>query len=85
MKTSKRRFSKPFKEEAVALYEHSEKSAREIETELGLSRGQLLRWRRQIRQAGAQAFPGTGHQTEVDAELRRLRREVALLKEDREI
>ena len=45
----------------------------------------LYRWRRRYREAGEQAFPGSGRQTEQEAELRRLRRELETTRQERDI
>jgi len=85
VKKVRRKYSKEFKQEAIRLYESTDKSMAQIETELGISTGLLNKWRSQQRHNGKQAFPGTGHQTEMDAELRRLRRENEILRQERDI
>jgi transposase len=47
----------------------------------------LRKWRRQVTAAAQprDAFPGHGQLTSQDEEVRRLRREVAVLREEREI
>lgn len=85
MSKQKRQYTKEFKQEARRLYEMSGKSVRQIEEELGMSTGLLNKWRYQQRDNGQQAFVGTGHQTEVEAELRRLKRENEVLRQERDI
>ena len=80
-----RTYSKDFKVEALRLYASSHKSAAQIEDELGISRGRLAHWRQQYRQQDQQAFVGSGHQPKPEAELRRLQRELAQVKEERDI
>jgi transposase len=58
---------------------------RQIEVDLGVTPGLLNKWRVQDRQNGQQAFVGTGHQTELEAELRRLKRENDILRQERDI
>lgn len=41
-------------------------------------------WRKQLVQHGEQPFPGSGHQTEQE-ELRRLKRELEVVKQERDI
>ena len=53
--------------------------------DLGIPISNLHRWRRQYRNAPTQAFPGKGHQSDQDEEMRRLRKEVATLKQERDI
>jgi transposase len=80
------RFStREFKLEAVRLSETSDKSVAQIARELGLSDGVLYRWRRQLRDQPEQAFPGKGHQSELEEENRRLRREWERVHQERDI
>jgi len=78
----KRTFTKDYKLEVLQLARTSGKSKAQLERELGLTPGQIGNWVEQHRE---QAFPGTGHQTETEAELRRLRREVEILRQERDI
>ena len=84
--TSKRRtFTKQFKQEAVALAAAADRPVSEIERDLDLPRGLLCRWRRELASAGEQAFPGHGSLKSNDGEMRRLRHENELLREERDI
>ena len=85
MSSERRTYTRDFKQEAVRLYETSGKSAREIEQDLDITPGMLQKWRAQLRQDGGQAFPGKGHQSEADAELRRLKRELEITRQERDI
>lgn len=69
MTSKKRKYDAQFKREAVQLYETSTKTVAQIESDLGITTGRLNKWRAQFKQEGVQAFPGTGHQTELEAEL----------------
>ena len=80
-----RTYNKAFKLEAIRLYESSSKSMREIEEELGISAGLLNKWRARQRGNGQQAFVGKGHQTPLEEELRRLKRENEILRQERAI
>jgi transposase len=81
----KRRYTREFKVEAVRLYEASEKSMREIEQELGITPYLLSKWVQQFREREAAAFPGKGKLPETEVEVQRLRREVELLRQERDI
>ncbi len=81
----KRRYTREFKLEAVRLYEASGKSMRTIEQELGITPYLLSKWVQQFREQEAAAFPGKGKLPEKDAELQRLRREVEILRQERDI
>jgi transposase len=85
MNRQKRQYTKEFKQEAVRLYETSGKSVRQIEEELGMTAGLLNKWRYQQRDHGQQAFVGRGHQSEAETELRRLKRENEILRQERDI
>jgi transposase len=74
-----------FKREAVRLLETSGKSGAQIAQELGISDGSLYTWRKQLAEQGDDAFPGKGHQTPVEEELRQLRAENERLRQERDI
>lgn len=78
-------YSREFKLEAVRLSESSEKSVAQIARELGIPEGVLYRWRKQLREEPEQAFPGKGHQSELEEENRRLRRELERVQQERDI
>lgn len=82
---SKRNYTREFKLEAVRLYESTDKSMSEVERELGITPYLLSKWVHQFRQEEEQTFPGKGKLIEREEELRRLRREVEILKQEREI
>jgi transposase len=81
----KRTYTREFKLEAVRLYESTNKSMSEVERELGITPYLLSKWVQQFREVDEQAFPGKGKLMERDEELHRLRREVEVLKQEREI
>jgi transposase len=78
-------YSREFKLEAVRLSETSGQSMAQIARELGLPTGVLYRWRRQLRAEPETAFPGKGHQSELEEENRRLRRELERVQQERDI
>jgi len=84
--TEKRKtYTREFKIEAIRLLDTSGKSGHEIEDDLGIGRGQIYRWRRQLAEENGnmRAFPGTGRAR--DEELVQLKRELAIVREEREI
>ena len=83
MSERRRKYTKEFKIEAVRLLETSSKSAREIEQDLGIGRGVLYRWKREMQDENLRAFPGHGNPR--DEELYRLRKELAEVTEERDI
>jgi transposase len=78
-------YTQDFKREAVNLVETSGKSVPQVARDLGISDSILYKWQKQLSNQGEQAFPGKGHQTPAEEELRRLRLEVEHLKQEREI
>ena len=56
----RRRFSAEYKREAVAMLESPGVSVSQIAAELGIGVNVLGRWRRELRQGPARAFPGNG-------------------------
>ncbi|MDA0711686.1 MAG: hypothetical protein O3B73_15920 [bacterium] len=61
------------------------KKDREIERALGLYAGAGDRWRRGEAADPINAFPGTGHQKLLEAEVGRLHRELDVVREERDI
>ena len=85
MGTTKRVYTREFKQEAVQLAKTSEKTISQIETDLGVPHGLLNKWKRHLAQEGSDAFRGRGQLTSSEAELRQLRQENELLRQEREI
>ena len=85
MKKERRQYSREFKLEAIRLWQSTEKSAREVEDDLGITRGRLYRWKRELEAQGEDSFPGHGRMPAADEELRRLRRELEIIKQERDI
>src|SRR5215211_7653511 len=81
----RRVYTREFKQEAMELARTSGKSVAELERELGLSQGLLKYWVRQAKAGGQAAFPGHGRLKPADEELRRLRREVEILRQERDL
>ena len=79
----RRKFSKEFKAEAVAM--SAKRSLTEVAESLGVDASLICRWKREAERDGAEAFRGNGNRTELEEELRRLRKENADLKEEKDI
>jgi len=80
---TRKSYTREFKVQAVELLNTSGKPGHQIEDELGIGHGVLYRWRRQLEEEGSLAFPGNGN--ERDKEVADLRRQVAELREEKEI
>jgi len=74
----RRKFDAAFKQEAVALWLNSGKSAREISAQLGITQSHLYDWK-------GEYGPAAATETQPDQELERLRQENALLRQQRDI
>ena len=85
MKAQRKTYSKEFKLEAIRLYESGQKSAAQIEADLDLSAGMIHKWRGRYKGRGPAGFVGKGHQTELEAEIKRLRRELEVARQERDI
>ena len=85
MGATRKKFDSVFKREAVRLAESSGKRDRVIERELGLYQGALRHWRTDLTRDPGTAFPGTGHMKPLEEENRRLRRELDIAREERDI
>jgi transposase len=82
---TRRTFTREFKEEAVRMVTERGHHLSQVARDLGLDPKLIRRWRAALEQEGPQAFPGKGRQKPEEEELRRLRREIARLEEEREI
>ena len=78
-------YTREFKEEAVRLVQTSGKSIAQIARELGISDSSIHQWRKELTQQGKEAFPGSGHQTPLEEENRRLKRELERVQQERDI
>jgi transposase len=78
-------YTREFKEEAVQLAQTSGKSIAQVARELGISDTSIHQWRKELTEHGKEAFPGSGHQTALEEENRRLKRELERVQQEREI
>jgi len=82
---NRRRYDRAFKVEAVRLVTEERRKVTEVARELGINANQLHRWKRKLVEEGQLAFPGKGRLTPEQEELRRLRRELVDVTEERDI
>lgn len=78
-------YTKEFKQQAVQLAQTSGKSRIQIAKDLGISDSALSKWCKELGERGEEAFSGKGHQTSLEEEVRRLKREVEILRQERDI
>ena len=81
----RRSFSREFKVEAVRLMTDGGLSVAQASRDLGIRESVLGRWKKQLAADPEEAFPGKGHLKSQDEELRRLRRENEILRQERDI
>lgn len=81
----RRKFSREFKADAVALVKESGAKIEEVSRELGIRPDMLRRWKRQVEREGGSAFPGSGRLVERDEEVRRLQRQLRRVTMERDI
>lgn len=80
-----RTYDKEFKLNAVNLYQASGRSYKQVAQELGIPLGTLVGWVKDHEKAGAEAFVGKGYIKPSDAEVAQLRKELAIVREERDI
>jgi transposase len=80
-----RKYDKEFKLNAVNLYLSSGKNYKQISDELGIPIGTLVTWVESHKKDGVEAFPGKGHVKSSDEEIVRLKKELAIAREERDI
>jgi transposase len=85
MKKQRKTYTKEFKLETIRLYENSGQSAAQLEHDLELPAGIIHKWRYRLKGQGSQGFVGKGHQRELEAEIKRLRRELEVARQERDI
>lgn len=85
MTKKQQKYTKEFKLETIELARTSGKKDSQLERELGLSKGCLYNWRKGVEQDGAQAFPGKGRLKPDDEYVRGLKRELAIVQQERDI
>jgi transposase len=82
MAVERRSYTEEFKREAVRLMESSGKPIVQLARDLGIKDNNLYRWRGLY---GSQQQSTNGNRTDMEAELKRLRREVEVLRQERDI
>lgn len=85
MTRSRKQYSQEFKREAIALAEKPGHGYTEAARILDINPSMLRRWEKELRDNGAGAFVGQGHQTPELEEIARLKRELKRAQNEIEI
>jgi transposase len=85
MGEKRRRFKREFKLEAVRMVVEGGHRVTEVARDLDLRPDMLRRWQREFEGDQRQAFPGQGHLKPDEEEMRRLRRDLERVREERDI
>ena len=81
----RRVYSREFKLEAVRLVRERGVTPKQAAKDLGIHENSLRSWMKALAEDAEQAFPGRGRMKPGDAEVARLRRELAKTKTERDI
>lgn len=81
--STKRKYDNQFKKDAIELLISSGKTATQVAMDLGIRSEIISRWKREFNEGEKVSFPGQGNAR--DQEVRRLKKENAELKMEREI
>lgn len=88
MAEKRRQFTREFKLEAVRLVTEKGKKVSDVARDLGIGANMLRNWKRQVESrtglSPTDVFPGNGQLTSQDEEIRRLRRELEVMRQERD-
>ncbi len=85
MRKTRRRFTREFKIETVRLVTDRGHSLSQVARDLDLDPKMLRRWKKELVEAPEEAFPGKGQLRLPDEEIRQLQRELARVRQERDI
>jgi transposase len=80
-------YSEAFRKQAVKLADQPDRTAADVARELGIHPGQIYNWRTQFNKLSKGQFTvadGTNYSVAEKAEIRKLKKEIADLKEERD-
>ena len=81
----RKKYTKEFKLEAIRLLESKQMAGTDLARHLGIKREHIYRWKEEFRSLGDKTFPGTGRHSKQKDELQALKKELAQVKEERDI
>ena len=82
---ARRKFDREFKKEALRMILEDGIPMIEVARKLDIHKGLLHKWKKELQQDQAEAFPGQGKRKASEEEFHRLKRELAEIKEERDI
>lgn len=82
---NQRKYDREFKLNAVRLYRESGKSLIRVSQDLGIPLTTLAQWVKQFKEQGEESFVGSGSLLPCNEETYRLRKELADVKQERDI
>ena len=85
MKKERQGHTAEFKRDAFNLWQTTDRSARQVAEELGLTAGILYKWKNQLERDGEEAFPGQERLKPSDDRVRQLEREQQLFVKNRSV
>jgi len=85
MGSTRRKFSREFKLEAVRMVTEGGHSLAQVARDLEIRPDMIRRWRRQFEEDPEQAFPGVGQRKSREEEMWRLRRDLERVTMERDI
>ena len=83
--SKRRKYDRAFKLEAVKLVTERKTPLAEAARNLGIHENLLRKWKNQYLEDTADSFPGKGRLKPQDEEMRRLRKQLADVEEERDI
>ena len=81
----RRSYTKEFKEETIGLVLNRGLSVSQVSKDLDIGKELIYSWMRKYKSDPENSFPGKGNQKPEDEKLRKLERELADVKEERDI
>ena len=81
----RRKYDREFKVEAVKLVTGGGRAVAEVARNLGIHENLLYKWKEKYSEDMAHAFPGKGRLKPAEEELRRMKRELADVTQERDI
>ncbi len=84
-KQSRKTYDRDFKVSAVKLILEKHQGVAKVSRDLGVSQNTLHVWKKVFLEDSRNCFPGNGKVTEHETEMTRLKRELELVKEERNI